>query len=415
MTHLDGRVLELLERLFALGPLPMDVVLSQSSDLIAQITRCEKVDTFLCDVGTRTLVAVGTSRTELGHLQKRLGLDRLPLANADPMSQVFETGEAYHNGHVEKDSRQPRGIVEGMGVRSMLAVAFEVDGERRGVISLASRRPNAFSDADLMLLKMVAVWIGNLVHRSELIDAFTKQASEHTRRAAAEELITVLAHDLRNLLSPITARLALLHERARAEEREQDASDCERSLAGIARLNAIMSDLLDVARIEQGVSLLNYESFDLVKLVRESALALARPDVDVTVASYIEPLTLSADRNRLWQALENVLSNAIKHSPKGAPVHVELASTVHEDRPAVRISVIDQGPGIAPELLPRVFERYVRGGGAPGLGLGLYLARSTVIAHGGTIMIGPSAGQGTRCELVLPLEQEPSRETQSNT
>lgn len=403
MTQLDRRVLELLERLFAIAPAALDVVMSQSADHIAQSLQCEKVDAFLREDATQTLVAIGTSRTELAQLQKSLGLHRLPLANADPMATVFATGEPYCHGHVDQDASQPRGIIEHLGVRSMLAVAFEVGGVRRGVLSLASRRPEAFGDEDLTLMRMVALWIGNLAHRAELMEAFATQASERTRRAAAEELVTVLAHDLRNLLSPVGARLALMLERARQHEREQDANDCERCLTGVERLGALMSDLLDVARIEQGLLSFSYQSFDLVKLVRECAAALARPDVDVLVASYVEPLSIVADRNRLSQALENVLSNAVKHSPRGAPVHVELANTVLESAPAVQITVIDHGPGIAPELLPRVFERYVRAGEAAGLGLGLYLARSTLVAQGGAINL-ISDTKGTRCELKLPLD-----------
>jgi len=404
MTHSERRVLELLERLMALGPAPLDVVLSQSADHIAQVMQCEKVDAFVLDAHTQSLVAIGTSRTEMAQRQKSLGLDRLPLANADPMAAVFETGEPYRHGRVEQDARQPRGVIEHLGVRSMLAVRFDVNGVRRGVLSLASRQVDAFSEADLSLLRMTAVWIGNLAHRAELMGTIATEAKDSSRRAAAEELITVLAHDLRNLLGPISARLSLLLERAQAERRERDAHDCQRSLAGISHLVTIMSDLLDVARIEQGMLSLNHQRFDLVQLVRECAAALERPEIAIEIAAYSEQLPISADRTRLSQALDNVLSNAVKHSPRGLPVHVELRTCVHEGRDAVRIAVIDQGPGIAPELLPRVFERYVRGGAGAGLGLGLYLTRATVAAHGGSINMSSDAVRGTRCEILLPLE-----------
>jgi two-component system OmpR family sensor kinase len=410
MIHPERRILDLLERLFALAPAAVDVVLSQSADHIAQVFQCEKVDVFLCDDASHSLVAIGTSHTELAELQKSLGLDRLPLANADPMAQVFQAGEIYNNGHVEQDVRHPRGVIEQLCIRSMMAVPFEVGGVRRGVLSVASRRPEAFSDEDLSVMRMLAVWIGNLAHRAELTTVFAAQASERTRRAAAEELVTVLAHDLRNLLNPLGARLALMLERAKRQDRGDDVSDCQRCLVGIDRLSTLMSDLLDVARIEQGMLSLNCQTFDLVQLVRECASAIARPDVEVVVAAYTDPLPIVADRIRLSQALENVLSNALKHSPRGAAVHVELITTVHEGKPAVRIAVIDRGPGIPPELLPRIFERYVRAGTSAGLGLGLYLARATLAAHGGTIEMTSADPQGTRCELVVPRTYTPSGE-----
>lgn len=410
MTTLEQRVLQLLERLFALEPAPVDEVLSLSADHIADALRCEKVDVFLLDDTTQTLVAVGTSRTELAQLQKSLGLDRLPLANMDSMAHVFETSEIYHQGHVDQDARQPRGITEQMGVRSMIAVPFSVGGVRRGVLSCASRRPDAFSDEDLTLARMVATWIGSLAHRAELMFVFAAQAGDRTRRAAAEELVTVLAHDLRNLLNPLGARLALILERAKADDRGRDVSDCERCLTNVEHLGALMSDLLDVARIEQGLMSLSCRPFDLVLLVRECAGAIARPDVEVIVASYTEPLSIVADRGRLSQALENVLSNAVKHSPRGAPVHVELQKTLHEGQPAVRITVIDRGPGIPSDVLPRIFERYVRAGAAAGLGLGLYLARATLAAHGGTIEVTSADARGTRCEIVMPCAQHTAQD-----
>ncbi|HKP59498.1 MAG TPA: GAF domain-containing sensor histidine kinase [Polyangiales bacterium] len=410
MITLERRVLDLLERLFALEPAPVDVVLSQSADHIADALQCEKVDVFLLDEATQTLVAVGTSRTELAQLQKSLGLHRLPLANMDPMAHVFEASEVYRHGHIDQDARQPRGIVEQMGVRSMVAVPFDVGGVRRGVLSSASRRPDAFSDEDLTLSRMVAAWIGSLAHRAELMFVFAAQASDRTRRATAEELVTVLAHDLRNLLNPLGARLALILERAKADRRVPDVSDCERCLTNVEHLGALMTDLLDVARIEQGLLSLSCQAFDLVLLVRECAGAIARPDVEVLVSSYAEPLAVVADRGRLSQAIQNVLSNAVKHSPRGAPVHVELQQTVHGGEPAVRVTVLDRGPGIPADVLPRIFERYVRAGADAGLGLGLYLARTTLAAHGGTIEVTSADARGTRCELVMPCTQHVARD-----
>jgi two-component system, OmpR family, sensor kinase len=398
-------LLSLLERLFETPPTSLDQVLSRSADVIGQSLGAEKVDAFLHDAASNTLVAIGTTHTELAQLQRSLGLDRMAIANGDPMALVFETGEPYLEGHVERDERQPRGIVEAMGIRSMLAVPLHVDGSLRGVISLASRREEAFSTEDLSLLKMVSIWVGNLVHRSELMVAHAAHAREQGRRAVAEELITVLAHDLRNLLNPIVGRLTLLFERASADQREQDARDTKRALGGLMRLNELMSDLLDVARIEQGLLSLTHERVDIVALLRSVAESLALPEVDITVESYADSLPILADRTRLSQAFENVLANATKHSPRGLPVRVEIEPVRLQARPAVRVTISDDGPGIAPELLPRIFDRYVAGASSTGLGLGLYLARATLSAHGGSISMRSREPQGTRCELVLPLSE----------
>ncbi|HKU41053.1 MAG TPA: GAF domain-containing sensor histidine kinase [Polyangiales bacterium] len=402
MPKTEHSRLTLLERLFELTPMAVDVVLSQSSDLIGEATGAEKVDAFLYEVGTDTLVAVGTSRTPLGKLQRSLGLHRLPVANADPVARVFSTGEIYHSGHTDQDPTQPRGVIERLRLRSMAGVPLHVNGQRRGVLTLASARPDAFSDDDVTLLKMVAAWVGSLVHRSELMDAFATQASAQSRRAAAEELITILAHDLRNLLNPIATRLAVVRERARSAQREDDVADAGRALAALGRISELMGDLLDVSRLEQGALAVQYESFDIVELVRRSAQTLSLAEVSIEAHSYVDTLAILADRRRLTQALENVLSNATKHSPRGAPVHVELRPTELPEGAAVKLTIIDRGPGIPADLLPRIFDRYVSGGGT-GFGLGLYLARAIIEAHGGKIAVPSSGPKGTRCEIILPL------------
>jgi two-component system, OmpR family, sensor kinase len=164
-----------------------------------------------------------------------------------------------------------------------------------------------------------------------------------------------------------------------------------------------MSDLLDVARIEQGLLSLNYQQLELVTLARSIAEALTTPAVAIDLQSYTPELRLVGDRIRLSQALENILSNATRHSPRGVPVTMELQPIKDNAGDAIRIRISDRGPGITAELLPRIFERYVRSGPRSGLGLGLYLARATITAHGGSIEITSTPGEGTRCEIILPV------------
>lgn len=398
----EKRLLGLLERLFAIPPAALDVVLNRGADLIHEATGCEKVDVFLYEPPSNCLVAIGTAHTKLAQLQKSLGLDRLPVANGDPVAKVCETGAPYLCGAVETDPTQPRGVVEGMGARSMLAVAFDVGEKGRGVLSLMSRRADAFGEDDLSWLKITGAWIGNLVHRSELTEAYATKSSEQAKRGATEELITVLAHDLRNLLGPVVTRLTLLQEHSREIGHAENVEHCVRALNGLELVSELMSDLLDVARIEQGMMSLSYQKLDIVALARTIAQALTTPAVPIEVDSYVSELRVVGDRIRLGQAFENILSNATKHSPRGVPVVMQLRQIKQDVGDAVAIQVIDRGAGITPELLPRVFERFVRAGPRSGLGLGLYLARATIAAHGGSIELSSTLGQGTRCEIILP-------------
>jgi signal transduction histidine kinase len=282
-----------------------------------------------------------------------------------------------------------------------------VGGERRGVLLASDARPDAFTDEDLRLLEAAAHWVGLVAHRAELVERITQQAAEQGRQAAAEELVTVLAHDLRNHLTPIRSRLQLLEQRAVREGQERYAQDAQSALAGLRRLQRLMDDLLDVARLEQGLFTLSRAPTDLIALAQEAAAHFSTPVTEVVVRASVDELCAEVDPDRVRQALDNLLSNATKHSPPGLPVRVEVGATHQADQDLVTITVSDQGPGIPPEVLPRLFTRFAAGGATGGLGLGLYLAHAIATAHGGTLVAESVPGAGARFMLTLPVQQAP--------
>ena len=147
---------------------------------------------------------------------------------------------------------------------------------------------------------------------------------------------------------------------------------------------------------------------DFVDLVRETCAALATTRVPIRVEVSNEDVVLAVDPNRIRQALENVLSNAIKFSPAGADVVVELDVESAGTECWAVVIVTDQGPGIPPELFPRLFDRFARGPGSAGLGIGLYLASRIVAAHGGTLTADPTPTIGAKFQMKLPLADAPN-------
>lgn len=119
-----------------------------------------------------------------------------------------------------------------------------------------------------------------------------------------------------------------------------------------------------------------------------------------------DELAVEGDPDRLRQVLENLLSNARKYSPAGVPVRVEVLTSTRGDSAWTIVVVRDQGPGIAPEMIPQLFTRFAAGRGTKGLGLGLYLAHGIVAAHGGTLTLDSTLGVGTTVRLALPLPAE---------
>ncbi|MDB5059366.1 MAG: Chemotaxis regulator - transmits chemoreceptor signals to flagelllar motor component CheY, partial [Chloroflexi bacterium] len=317
----QDRLLTTLEQLLALPATDMKSTMDRASDLIGQALGAEKLDVFLYDPTSESLVAMGTSDTPLGKKQHKLGLHRLPLANGGREVEVFQTGQPFFTSHAEADPQLSLGIKQGLGIKSMICVPLEVAGERRGVISADSTKAEHFTEADLRFIEAVSQWVGMVAHRAELVEMSTAAAEEQGRREAAEELVTVLAHDFRNYLTPLLARLDFMRLRSTREGRDRDAQDVELLTQIVRRLQHLIDNLLDATTLEQGIFTLTVQPVDLVELARICAELLRSSTSHITVEGPDE-LVIEGDPERLQQAIENLITNAVKHGPEGAPVTI---------------------------------------------------------------------------------------------
>jgi signal transduction histidine kinase len=171
-----------------------------------------------------------------------------------------------------------------------------------------------------------------------------------------------------------------------------------------ARLATLIGDVLDTSRIEAGTFTYTFSDVDLADLVRETVatMGLGQDEVSVVAQGSDTVPAVRADRERLKQVLMNLVDNAVKYSPTGGEVGVRAWT----DNGRVMVAVEDQGPGIPHEQQRLIFEKFGRanvGGGKPGSGLGLFIARSIAEAHGGTLAVRSAPGQGATFTLELPL------------
>lgn len=404
-TGLPQRLLVLLEGLLRLPAGELQATLVSACNLVAEATGADKIDAFLYDARRDSLVAVGTSTQAMSALQRSLGLNVLPLSNGGRAVEVFHSGRTWQDGEVQKDEGELKGIREALGVRSSLGVPLEVGGQRRGVLLAASGKPGYFGEQDARMAETVARWVGLVAHRAELVQEIRAAAVDQGRRMAAEELMTILAHDLRNYLGSMRLRRALLRRRLEEAGRAEAVEDVDALERTADRLEALVADILDVARLDRGVFELKTECVDLGKLTNEVARTFSSPShrVEATVeASAV--LTVLGDAARLRQCLANLVANAVQKSPDHGAVQI----VVMREQPRgpgthVSISVSDQGPGIPHDLLPHLFERYTTSrAGDGGLGLGLYLAKGIAKAHGGDLVAESEPGKGARFTLTLP-------------
>jgi signal transduction histidine kinase len=238
-----------------------------------------------------------------------------------------------------------------------------------------------------------------------LVEQHLQAAAEEGRRAAAEDLVTLLAHDLHTLLSPISLRLQALRRRFEAERRATDSDEIQRVLDGMARLQGLIVHLLDTARLERGMFDLEIQDCDLAALARETSMILSPTTTPIAVQAD-EPVPIRADPVQLHQAIENLLSKVLQHSPQAGSVSVTVESERQDTGGGARLVVRDQGPGIPQELLPRLSERYVKGAHSQGLGLGLYSAQRIVQAHKGSLTVESTSGKGAQFTMRLPLRAD---------
>ena len=231
--------------------------------------------------------------------------------------------------------------------------------------------------------------------------------------ATARELMTVVAHDLRNYVTPLQGRLDLMRRRALREGHRDYLRDTQDARRKIERLLRLVDDLLDLSRLERGILNLRRQSVDVAAVACEAVEAFMGEERPIALVAAKEVLAY-ADPERLQQAIENLVANAMRYSPPGAPVRVEVSSYVQNDQPWVLVRVSDEGPGIDPTQLPRLFESFSAGANSTGLGLGLYLVRGIVTAHGGTVSVHSVPGKGSTFLLtwpVHPLEDLPHAPT----
>lgn len=391
-----------LQRLLGIEALTLKDAMNEASDLLAEAMGADKIDVFLHEVETETLVALGTSNTPMGRQEVRVGLDRVPIANGGRQVAVFTTGQEYYTGHADQDPEMDRGVVHTLGVRSLYAVPLHVNGGIRGIVVAESVHPNRFSPVERDFFEAACRWLGMVAHRAELHEIVTRQTLQEARRQVAEEMLETVAHDLQNQITPIKGEVDLVLRRLRRGTGERDTRQVERVSDSLDRLGRMVSDLLDASRLEGGLFSVICRPLDLADLVHTiaSAARIDRPEIEVRAP---EELIVEADGARLAQALRNLIGNGVQHTPNGVPIVISVGQCTSDDGDRAVIEVHDEGPGIASDLLPQLFTRHVVGGDAAGLGLGLYLAHGIATAHGGELTVESEVGRGTTFTLMLPI------------
>jgi signal transduction histidine kinase len=239
---------------------------------------------------------------------------------------------------------------------------------------------------------------------AELTRALATVEQERSRAQASErakeEFVSMVSHDLR---SPLSVILSDASDYGRTCRDEACQASRASTRGAVRRASAMLTELVDSARLESGALVLRRDRLDLVALLRELAGTgfPAEERARLRLTGDLPAAPLLGDRGWLERAIGNVLGNALKFAPAASPVAVRLARQAS----AWRLEVIDLGPGIPAAELPLLFNRYFRASNAQwtaGSGLGLYITRLVVEALGGQVEVASELGRGTTVALTLP-------------
>jgi len=293
----------------------------------------------------------------------------------------------------------PLGVLLLLAVLASLVLAWRVMSGVRAVTRTAA----AISEGDLTQRV-------NIFGRGTEVDALA--TTFNTMLDQLEALVTSLrevtddiAHDLR---SPLTLMRGLAERFALSSVSPEEHKQISGAIVeGCDKLLNLINTILDISELNAGVANLEKEEFDLAGMVRDTC-ALFQPlaeDVGVGLSlGACAAAPFRGDKDKLHRALANLVDNAIKYTPQGGRVVVDVA---HRDKD-VAISVADSGVGIGEEDLAKIFERFYRPDHSrsyPGNGLGLSLSMATAKAHGGTITVESTLGKGSTLTLCLPGEE----------
>ena len=300
-----------------------------------------------------------------------------------------------------------RDVARAAGYRAVVSVPlFAADRSKLGAVSVHFPSPHRPSEAEMRRLQVYCRLASDFIQRIRLEHALRERESalqEADRRK--DEFLALLAHELRNPLAPIRYAISAVRNPASTTEQKDRSFDIiDRQVAHMGRL---LDDLLDISRITLGTVALKKEATSLAKVI-ETSVEAAQPFIDakrheLTIGLPGHAVTLEADPVRLAQIFSNLLINAAKYTTRGG--HIEVSATDADGQ--VTVTVLDNGIGISPDMMPRLFTLFSQAQPAlarteEGLGVGLTMVRALVDLHGGTVE-ARSEGIGRGSEFIVRL------------
>jgi signal transduction histidine kinase len=322
------------------------------------------------------------------------------------LAEVVRTGQPqYREDMTDARYAEEREFLE-LGLHARLAAPLLQAARTVGMISLVRREAHSFRREEIELVGLLGRLVASAVQNIRAYEAERNTVEELRRLSTLRaDFVSLVSHELRAPMASIVGSAETLQQRWRELSPSQRESFLALIGSETARLAALVGDVLDTSRIEAGTFTYKFEDVDLAELVRDAVANVALAQDEVTLSTDVDHglPSIRGDRDRLKQVLTNLIDNAVKYSPAGE----EVVVSAYQQDSAIRVDVIDRGPGVPREQHRLIFEKFGRANipgspGKPGTGLGLFIARSIAEAHGGSLDVR-SEREGATFTLALPL------------
>jgi signal transduction histidine kinase len=329
---------------------------------------------------------------------------RQPLAGT-LLEELQHQTQPVYRATLEADRYVEEAEFVGMGLGSRVAAPLLAGARVTGMLALVRREENAFDEEEIEMVGLLGRLVASTVQNIRAYDAERRTVNELQRLSTMRaDFVSLVSHELRTPMAAVIGSARTLQ----ARWRELTAEQRDAFLALIAdetdRLAGLIGEVLDTSRIDAGTFTYSFSEVDLGGLVEDTVATatLGREGVDVVARIPLPLPFVRGDGARLRQVLTNLIDNAVKYSPEGE--RVEVRATAVNGR--VVVDVTDRGTGIAPSDQDLIFEKFGRVAGTaakPGSGLGLYIARAIIEAHGGELSVSSAPGLGATFTWTVPV------------
>ncbi|MPZ90292.1 MAG: GAF domain-containing protein [Actinobacteria bacterium] len=383
-----------------------DDVIGESMRIVADLIEADKVALLLYDEERDELVGhpriVGMSPDQAPSL-------RIPMSEPSLSGSVYRTDAPLISNDARHDKWVSDEIRELMGIETLLAVPLATGGRPLGVLKAVNARKGFFDGGDLRFATILGSRICSIIESSrararERALVQRLREADHTK----SEFVSMLAHELKGPMTSIIGFANVLEERWRDLEDDRRDRIVDLVTKEVRRLARLVDDLLDLSRMDAGMLRYGMEPVALQNVIRNivsvhKSLSDKHNLIDSIPAGLPKVL---GDPDRIRQVFLNLLTNAVRHSPDGTRIEV----IAREQPPGwVEVEVIDEGIGIASADQERIFSKFVNLAKPTwiqkGTGLGLYITKGIVEAHGGEITVDSEEGRGATFRFTLPVAE----------